>query len=293
MGKGSCLITLFVASTIIHENRAAAQPSAYITNQTFSCGRLGAEIGGYLKAKIFARTLNLPFLLSPFNNSNGLRLHAVETHIPKKHRLRKNAIAVKTIEEVVAAEDKRRVGSTRHPILYVIKHGGRFMEKPLCKEMQEEIRNLIAPIKATPKLKQVADVETVAIHVRTGGGYDPKKTVQASTRRFPPLSFYAKQLQFLASQHANQRLRVHIFTDDARPDHIAKKIKQLVNTHNIVGYDCREKGNRHDRNVLEDLFLMAQCTYLIKPWSSYSGAAIIIGNYKAILTVNNGAFEQR
>lgn len=100
--------------------------------------------------------------------------------------------------------------------------------------------------------------------------------------KFPPLSFYVDALYLLIEECKGAPLYVYIFTDDKKPLVLQRYFEKQFKEYDIV-FDCRVSGNSHDQNVLADMFDMARYDYLIRPDSSYSKVAQLIGSYKMVL----------
>lgn len=100
--------------------------------------------------------------------------------------------------------------------------------------------------------------------------------------RFPPLQFYIDQIKFLYKNLNNRPLFIHIFTDHPKPQMLVDEIKKHIDAPNIT-YSYRQEGNSHDNNILDDLFAMMEFDCLIRPGSSYSKFAQLLGKHKIII----------
>ena len=133
---------------------------------------------------------------------------------------------------------------------------------------------------------------SVALHFRTGGGYvhDTALMKQCLPLRFPEPIYYIEQLKKLHSLVNNQPLYVHIFTDFPEPAQLKKMLRLHFRKSNII-FSCRESGNQHDANVLEDMFSMMNFDCLIRPISHYSMTASHLNNFKIEMFPRHGYFE--
>jgi hypothetical protein len=136
---------------------------------------------------------------------------------------------------------------------------------------------------------------TVALHVRKGSGPDfpllsdqknenPDK-IYADRRhplKFPPDSFYVNQLKRIYEVLGQIPLYVYIFTDYAHPEKLAKKYTQALGISDIT-FDFRKKNIDSDATTIEDFFFMLNFDCLIRPWSSYSISAEILGDFTIII----------
>ena len=172
----------------------------------------------------------------------------------------------------------------------------------------QEIAQLLMP-KKTFDYQLPHDIVTVAMHMRKGGGYDkplasdlyrPTKPVQGAGKKtcryayvdrnepykFPPEQYYLDQLIFLHTLLDRQPLYVHLFTDDQNPQDIADRIQTKLHEVGITNIfiTYRKDINRHDMNIIEDIYAMSKFDYLIKSESHYPWIAQMIGKHKAIFS---------
>ncbi len=144
---------------------------------------------------------------------------------------------------------------------------------------------------------------SVAMHIRKGGGFDKplasvqykdqidgsskiKKGSQFADRsqpfKFPPEQFYLDQLCNLYEYLNKQDLCVYVFTDDKNPQAIVDRLQERVPYKNIQ-FNWRPSGNAHNKNVIEDIYAMSQCDYLIRSKSHYPWIAQMMGQHKGII----------
>lgn len=175
----------------------------------------------------------------------------------------------------------------------------------------QEIAQRLIP-KKTFDYHLPTNVVTVAMHIRKGGGFDkplasdlyrPTQTTQNNAKRtcryayvdrnepykFPPEQYYLDQLIFLHTALDDQSLYVHLFTDDQNPQDIAARLQEKLQAANIsnIFINYRRDLNRHDINILEDIYVMSKFDYLIKSESHYPWIAQMIGKHKAIFSPIN------
>ena len=172
----------------------------------------------------------------------------------------------------------------------------------------QEIAQLLMP-KKTFDYPLPHNIITVAMHMRKGGGYDkplaselyrPAQSAEGTGRRtcryayvdrnepykFPPEQYYLDQLIFLHTLLDKQPLYVHLFTDDQNPQDIADRIQTKLHEAGITNIfiTYRKETNRHDMNIIEDIYTMSRFDYLIKSESHYPWIAQMIGKHKAIFS---------
>jgi len=274
-------IVACAALAICVANITNTAENVFVTNLLL--GRTGAHLGCYLKAKAVAAYLDVPFVLTPFPYSKEFKLHTADPLWAKRHEGKKIVIRTKKqLEKIKSDLDKlptKQVTYQVHGCLRI--NNGQLLSK-------EEKDRLLTPIKEIDGPHPPVGHASVAVHVRTGGGFDSKHDIATQPERFPGINYYAKQIQHLADTHPDKKLWCFIFTDHPTPETIVDTLAKLINAPNI-SMECRKK-NRHNINIIEDIILMSRCRYLIKAKSSYSGMAAIIGKHEAVLDLKSGAF---
>lgn len=122
---------------------------------------------------------------------------------------------------------------------------------------------------------------SIAVHVRTGGGYDTAEDLKRWPFKFPYLNYYAQQLNKIGRIFNGKPLFAHIFTDDKNPEIIAEFLKVETEGLNII-FSYR-KDNSHDKNVVQDLIHMTKFDCLIRSMSNFAQVAQLLGNYKVVI----------
>lgn len=186
---------------------------------------------------------------------------------------------------------------------------------------REEIKKNIRPIVSVASFSLPQDRITVAVHVRKGGGYDPdlsskqyfeltdynvinvthmqQKQISEETSTqgidnrfpiiFPPEQFYVEQIVKLSNLLKDAPLFVYVFTDDKEPQALVNRLKDRVKKDNII-YETRTTENFHDKNVIDDMFFMAQFDCLIRGASHFSWVSQMIGNHKIIMSAQHATW---
>ncbi len=252
---------------------------------SFSGGRLGDNLVTYVEARWLAYKVGLEFYYRPFKYSDLLAMHTMHTNYRDHDKLR--IVSVEDVEKFVQKTDT----------LYVIScfplNNHIDWNDPIFYQMMKEE---ISPLITIPKLEVPKGDLNVGIHVRRGGGWDyqlkQKGTlINASfsggtvfedvlfPMRFAPDTYYIEQLRYLLERFPDRKLFVNIFTDDPRPDLIAEKYTREL-AHSRITFNYRTEGNKHDANVLEDLFMLSQCDILIRSASNFSAMAGRLGRAK-------------
>jgi hypothetical protein len=152
------------------------------------------------------------------------------------------------------------------------------------------LRKLIAPKYTLALIEPRRDKVSVAVHIRKGGGFEHDifnntNNVYAGliTYKFPYEEYYIQQIKKLSELLNHIPLYVFLFTDDQSPQELIQRYEKLVGIPSIE-FDCRKTGNRHDKNVLEDLFSMSKFDMLIRPESSFSIMAEKLGDFSLVIS---------
>ncbi len=101
--------------------------------------------------------------------------------------------------------------------------------------------------------------------------------------KFPPDQYYIDQLKELAQMLPGKNLLVYLFTDDPNPTGIMDRYSKALEDFPRIIFSYRQSDNHHTKNVLDDLFAMAQCDCLISASSSFAFIAQMLGNHTIII----------
>lgn len=156
-----------------------------------------------------------------------------------------------------------------------------------------ELRTLISPKQKITYLNLPKDKISVAIHIRMFGEFEkysqhfPSIAINA-----PPIDFYIDQLKRLSTLLGNVPLFVYVFTNHSNPLVLVQEMKNNLTRFNNITLASRNKNNR-DETLIEDLFLMSKFDCLIRPNSSFSMVAQLIGNHKITLYPKRGFWKNK
>lgn len=289
----------------------------------FAWGRLGDQLLHYCKAKYISLTYNVPFLYKPFEFSDAFVFHELEerhtlkTEKSFKHtlliddeqgfRVKKNTLYFvgfaetkfdynllykPEIRSILRAMLQPRLPLTLTPppankisIALHVRRGGGY-DKPLLYASKN--------FKNRKRIFEQASQSLVSKYLEKqyqflSKDFDPMAACTHADLwwplKFPPDSYYIEQLQKVLALYPGQSLHCHIFTDDQNPESIAHRYQHIINNP-LITFDWREGGdktNGHNKNVLEDLFSMTLYDVLIRPDSSYSNIAGLIGNHQIVI----------
>jgi len=105
--------------------------------------------------------------------------------------------------------------------------------------------------------------------------------------KFPPDQYYIDQIKRLHSLLNKSPLHIHIFTDDRNPKRIINRYKRELNIQNIT-FSCRDTGNFHDSNVIQDLIAMTHYDCLIRSLSNFALISDIMGDFFIVMYPQRG-----
>lgn len=264
-------------------------------------GRLGDNLSSYCKAKWYAHKYKLTLLYKPFEYSDQFALHTLETHFTTEiAKSFDEIIKVNSEDDIKPYLDKNVLlvsnFYSKTPELYDLRVRDAKFEKLLF--------TALSPLIPIPELVVPDQSISVALHVRKGGGFDKPLSTdnrhkvsaqyadQVWPTKFPPDEYYIEQLKVVRRlSDPAKNLEVFLFTDDPDPAALVKKYSDALNDPSIH-FTYRTEGNSHDKNVVEDFFLMACCQCLIRSSSLLSKACQLIGKHHIIIQPLYGKWVQ-
>ncbi len=252
-------------------------------------GRFGDNLLAYMHAKWFSLQYDIPLLYRPFHYSKDLALERydkrLENWVEKKFL---HHLTLKKGEDIDNLIKRDLFQST----LYMIPYFPECLSE-LEKENEypyftvdwedpyflEVMKKMIAPKKRIKTVNLPQDRLSIALHIRTGDGFDSEEVKAFFPLKFPPLSFFIWQLVDLCHFFEEQPLYVHIFSDAFDIKAITSEIKSRVNHRNIE-FGCREDGNDWQHNVLEDFFSLTKFDISIHGSSNFAFCAAILAHHQ-------------
>lgn len=247
---------------------------------SLDCGRFGDQLINYIKALWISYMYDGTLFYRPFTRSDELQLSLAHLHLKDyKSTFSKEKIKIKTEESlnelIEALKNPEFSGKTR---LYSISFHSPIQEWEDI-GFRSYLQKMIKPIIPVRLLEVPENCITVAVHVRTGAGYDTEYDINKMPTKFPPYSFYINGIRQVAEYYKDQPLYIYIFTDFPEPGEICNHFLEELNVLNIsneVAINYRLSKNNFKTNVLEDFFSMMQFDCMIRPDSSYSRASAAV-----------------
>jgi hypothetical protein len=262
------ICTLFLLSASLFGKQAA------VTN--FVSGRLGDRLLLYVQARWVSEKEGIPFRYSPFPEGGLFVLDAKWSRSSLE-----SPILVTQLGDIEPHSNA----------LYTI--GYRFtaptwtgwnditlMEGLIDNDhFRSAMRSEFTPSRKVASLPFPEGYRAVALHYRSGAGFDPADRAERWPHKFLPFEFYVEGLSMLARELEGEPLYVHIFTDDPDPAAIARAFRRLFPSIDF-GFHESKKG---DSAVVQDLMSMARAPYLIRGGSNLSQIAQLIGKHRAVV----------
>lgn len=284
-------IIIFLLSTSI--TKSDTFPRFAVTSRAVTTanqgGRFGVCLYNYFLSKNIEYCHGIPALLYPFKYADQLKLYQQEKRITptpnaSKQMLEANLRNIRRhyprtahLGDIADLKQDMKAHKTTNTLYFVDSCAKcqRYMNL-IDEKFIQQMTSLITPHTPSPTFQWPKNCVRVAIHVRTGGGFDNFAVLQKQTIRIPSFCFFSSQISHLLTLFPGKKIHAHIFTDDQKPEHIMQKIQTLCPRE--ITFSCRKKGNHHDQNVITDFFSMTTADVLIAPYSAFSRMAAIIGN---------------
>lgn len=135
---------------------------------------------------------------------------------------------------------------------------------------------IIWPINWPPGPKYCDEVKKICTKLNTFSDY-------VWPIKFPPDQYYIDQIKTVADMLPERNLLVYLFTDDPNPQDIVTRYSTALQEYPRIIFSYRQAGNHHTKNVLQDLFSIAQCDCLISASSSFATVAQLLGNHSILI----------
>lgn len=240
-------------------------------------GRFGDNLFSYCKTKWASRMFDIPLLYFPFPYSDELVLHENERmYTEEKHKQFHTTVQL--------IKSPPYVLSKNNNTLYICRWKTDIVVDWSDQDFLAEIKKNILPRYSLEKIAIPEGIISIAVHVRNGGTFaaDTSQEKDRCPLRFAPEEFFIEQIDRIAHMFPEDNLYVHIFTDHPKPKKLVKKFQLILNNERIT-FGCREEGNSHKANVLEDFFSMMDFDCLIRPGSHFTRFVQRLGNNKIVI----------
>lgn len=244
-------------------------------------GRLGDKLICFLNAYYVAYKNKIPFYYTPFQGSEDFNFSDIlRSHVGLKFKRHFLYSDISSMNKVLGLPKN-------HSTLVTLKPFAQTNTDMNDLSFRKEIRKMFTLTKPLKLISLPKDRISIAMHMRMGGGFDSDAVKRQVPSKFPPKSFYEDGLQKMINSYGTQqKYYVHLFTDDKNPKKLVEELKQKFTGYDIE-FGFREEGNSHDSGVLEDMYGMAKCKAMIRPWSGLSQIAETIGCAERVYEPND------
>ena len=270
------IFVLSVQAKTVKDIKELSPQSSAITYQ-LNGGRFGDNLLSYSRVKWLSYVNDIPVLYFPFPYADQLALHVkdamYEDGAEQEFAYMKN-VDLKS----------KTVLKKNSDTLYICHWESGVKIDWNDKVFVEGLKECISPLNEYQKVTIPEGYISVAVHVRTGGGYAGDHAIEKARAplRFVPEEFFIEQLGRVVEAFPDQKLYVHVFTDHPQPKELAKKFARALNN-KLVTFGYRDEGNSYKANVLDDFFAMMEFTCLIRPGSNFSRFVERLGNAQFVI----------
>lgn len=248
-----------------------------VTYEFFEKANFGYSLLAYLKAKYASFKYRIPLLFKPFIFSDQLKINEFEYRYSGNVDKFKKQVTYDKLADINDLENNICLGSTLYTLPFDKYHEADW-DDPYFKT---EIKAILETNRNLSPLNLPKDKTCVALHVRKGPN-DSEHNKQSFPTKYPPDSFYIESIKKVSNYYSGKPLYIQLFTDDPNPQAIADSYKAQLGDLNVT-FEFRKENNTAEVHILEDWFNMSQFEVLVRPDSSFSYTAAILGNHKLIV----------
>ncbi len=262
---------------------------------TLSGGRFGDNLLALSHAAWVAHCLDLPLVYHPFPYAEKLSVNqSSEVLKNPPHQIEEQAV-LRTVEDYCTLWRTHLSNHESPPTLITVPYYPEtehdlkiYPDSPMITQVNwddpqfiEKLRALLRPLEPPTPLPLPVDRLCVALHIRTGRGFDDTTLCTKFPLKSPPLSYYFEALNRLLTL-TDMPLYVHIFSDDPTPLMLKHLFECKFRDKPIV-FSTRAVDNHYNKNVLEDFFSLASFDCFIRSGSNFSLMADRLFGFKLLL----------
>ncbi len=253
--------------------------------------RFGDKLICYLHAKWISYRWGIPLLYKPFDYSSKLVMDREEIPYDPYFIDYNRDFTIKNLS-LFARDIKQHGLATLYAVPY-------FPEDPFEIEKDPQgwshafkvewkdpgfrkvVQELIAPIDPIETIKPAPERVNVALHFRSGRGFDPDARKSDLPTKFPPFDFYVEGLKKVIELFDSYEISCFIFTDDPEPEKLMKRFQKAIAPDRIL-FNCRSEAGCVQDLVLEDFFSLFNFDILIRGGSNYSMVPSLIHDFALV-----------
>lgn len=255
----------------------------------FSGGRFGDNILTVAHSVYLSHCLGLPVIYRPFPFSEYLQL-SIDPSMLQANKHRKQLLDLSSRKNYLNLFKNWLNGLPSNVSILLPYYGDDVEEKALQMQVNwndadflQKLRNLISPLISIPTYEILPGKMSVALHVRTGVGYDVARNVQfVDPFKIPPRQYYIDALKLL-HQALGSPLHIYIFTDDPDPEMVLQEFQKEFQSYPFL-FSRPRKASINNLDVLEDFFSLGQFECLIRSNSNFSYTASRLFAYRAAIS---------
>ena len=254
-----------------------------LTNNAKWPGRLGDHLMIYIRTQWLTQEAGTRFLYRPFRGSRDLVLH--DKHAKSGEWYTKQHTQFKT--KMIGPGENRTSPSPSKDTLNIVQYQEDFLDMVNVGPILKLLRSYLRPKFPPPLVKHATDIYVV-LQIRTGGTYEKfAVSAQYYPDKFLPIGFYIQALNIVLKTYPDKKLFAHIVTDDRKPESLAQILKKHISSKRVQWY-WRQRGNAHNRHVVDDFYYLAQANVLIRSCSNLSRVAECIGKQMLVIAPAGG-----
>lgn len=267
-----------------------ATPSAEIDpkNKAISydlSGRFGNHLITYLISKWIAQKNEVPLLYVPFKYADKFVFHENEMYSRSDWESK--------FQETIFLKNQDDIRQLPENSLILINlfhfdpelpdnqmSYGEYWNDPA---FQNFAKPLLKPRNSVKLIPLPKDKLNVLVHVRTGEGHDELETKLRLPYKFPAQSFYISAIKAISEIFNHCPIYAYIMTDDPHPEEILKIYSKALSHLPNIEFNYRKGDKGPSKTVMEDFFSVAAFDCLIRGSSTFTIAAAVRGDFKAVI----------
>lgn len=254
--------------------------------------RLGDQFCTFARALYFSYLYDLPLVVTEFDHSNLFQLSLLFPSKLKNPHSFKESITIRRHQEIdPEAKD------TLYLVPYLVDN---FIEGTTNREVSTPdfndhdymylLKSALTPLKPPTLHLPPEGCTSIAVHLRTGEGYDTTTSKKLVPYKFLSKSSALNMLNSLLSQiPGDESIYVHIFSDVQNPKKMLKWFRDNGPKHVTWGTTL---DNLSSDAAISDLYSMASFDYIIRPSSNFSLWSLILGNHKLALITTRAHYDE-
>lgn len=267
-------------------------PAQGITYQLMPLSRFGDNLLCYINAKWVAYKLGIPLIVRKFPHIDQLAIvDRSEYTLPQHLGLASNfnEYQVEKSGFHPAPDEAKKLGPGIFSVPFF--PGGPLNIDWTDEDFRQSVLKDLALNTENSHLSLAIPQENsfnIALHLRTGGGFDHWNVGIKYPDKVSPLEFYEEALKHMIDIHPAIPINVQLFTDSGNPDKAIQHFKDIIAKHTTrkditISYKKSPHGDTEEM-VVTDMLSMAKFDTIIRSHSQFSKLAGLIGMPRVEIT---------